>query len=127
MSSPAEADLRAQEAKLVAAMLARNLTALSALFDAEYVFTSGNGGVWGRDRALLDFNDPGYRLDRLKVEVERAIPLAGGGVVVGRSSVAGQAGGASVSGCYRFTRVWRFAEGKWTILATHTSVALPAK
>ena len=121
----AEADVRAQEARLLAAMRGRDFAALSRLFDREYVFTSGSGEVWGRERALQDFADPGLSLGTLEVELERIIPLADAAVVTGRSRVAGRAGGVSVSGVYRFTRVWRFASGEWTILATHTSLAQP--
>ncbi len=125
MSSAVETEVRAQEAQLVTAMLSRDLNRLSDLFDAEYVYTSGGGSTWGRARALQDFADPGLRLDELKVEVERVIPLQNGGVVTGRSRVSGQVAGRSVSGSYRFTRVWRLAEGKWKIVATHTSAAGP--
>ena len=116
-----ESVLRAQEARLLAAMRTRDLDMLLQIFDPAYVFTSGSGRVWGCEQALQDFRDPGFWLDQLEIVVDRVIPLPGAGVVIGWSRVAGWAGGASVSGQYRFTRVWRFADGKWTILAAHTS------
>lgn len=125
MSSVTEADLRAQESRLLTAMLQNDATVLSSLFDREYVFTSAGGAVWDRDKALQDFADPTYSVGKLDVELERVIPLTDAGVVVGRSRVAGRVRGVSVSGVYRFTRVWRRNGDRWTILATHTSVAEP--
>jgi hypothetical protein len=102
-------------------MREHDLVALSRLFDREYVCTSGSGTVWGRERALRDLGDPGLSLGRLEVELERVICLVDAGVVTGRSRIVGRAGGVSVSGDYRFTRVWRRVKGEWAILATHTS------
>lgn len=127
MTGEAEGELRAQEARLLAAMRERDFGVLSRLFDREYVCTSGSGEVWGRNRALQDLADPETSLERLEVELDRVIPLADAGVVTGRSCVVGRAGGVSVSGVYRFTRVWRRAQGEWTILATHTSLARASK
>jgi ketosteroid isomerase-like protein len=126
MTSAPEVELRALEASLLAAMREHDFPALSQLFDHEYVFTSGSGEVWGRERALRDFADPGLSLRHLEVELERIIPLVDAGVVIGRSRVEGAAGGASVSGVYRFTRVWRRVTGKWTVLAVQTSRTQPS-
>jgi ketosteroid isomerase-like protein len=122
MTCTHEDELRAQEATLLGAMRAHDLDALSRLLDREYVYTSGSGEVWGRERALQDFQDPTFSLGQLEVELERILPLADAGIVTGRSRVAGTARGVSVSGMYRFTRVWRRVNGEWTILATHTSL-----
>jgi len=122
MTGTREDDLRAQEAMLLGAMRAHDLNALSRLFDREYVCTSGSGEVWGRERALQDFEDPAFSLEQLDVEIERILPLVDAGVVTGGSRVVGTARGVSVSGLYKFTRVWRRANGEWTIIATHTSL-----
>jgi hypothetical protein len=127
MTSAPEDELRTQEARLLTAMREHDFGALSRLFDREYVFTSDSGEVWGRERALQDFADPGFSLGQLEVELERIIPLAEAGVVSGRARVAGRAGGVSVSGVYRFARVWRLVRGEWTILATHTSLGQPSE
>ncbi|MCS6939424.1 MAG: nuclear transport factor 2 family protein [Roseiflexaceae bacterium] len=79
-------------------------------------------GYGGREQALQDFSEPGFTPGRIEVELERVIPLVDAGLVTGRSRVAVTVGGASISGVYRFTRVWRRANGEWRILATHTSV-----
>ena len=123
MTSGLEVELGAQEAKLLTAMRERDLRALSELFDPEYACTSSSGEVWGRERALQDFADSEAGLEQVEVELERIIPLVDAGVVTGRSHLAGRAGGFSVTGVYRFTRVWRRSGGQWTILATHTSRA----
>lgn len=125
MTSVSEAELRAQETRLLTAMRRHDMPVLSALFDPEYAVTSSRGVIWGRERALQDFLDPAFSLREVEIEVERVFPLADAGVVIGRSRISGEAGGGSVSGAYRFTRVWRRAEAAWTILTTHTSRSDP--
>jgi ketosteroid isomerase-like protein len=122
MTGTRQHELRAQEATLLDAMQAHDVDTLSRLFDREYVYTSDRGEVWGRERALQDFGDPAFSLGQLEVELERTLQLADAGVVTGRSRVTGTVRGVSVSGVYRFTRVWRRLNGEWTILATHISL-----
>ncbi|MEW6363165.1 MAG: nuclear transport factor 2 family protein [Acidobacteriota bacterium] len=113
--------LLVQERELLSAMRSRDLPTLSRLLAREYVFTSGDGEVWGREHALSDFTRVDFCLTKLDVEVDRIILLRGGAVVTGRSEVDGKVGGRSISGCYRFTRVWKRTGRRWVIVATHTS------
>jgi ketosteroid isomerase-like protein len=116
-----DAALRAAEQELLSAVRSRNLARLSRLFAPEYVFTSGSGQTWGRDHALGEFDSPDLCITKLAVEVDKVIQLRDAGVVTGRSHVEGRIGATSISGIYRFTRVWRRSWGRWVIVATHTS------
>jgi ketosteroid isomerase-like protein len=119
-----EADVREQERLLASALNARDVGVLSRLFASDYVFTSASGQTWGRDRAIADCADPRLSVERLELDVERVIVLAEAAVVVGRSEVKGSIGDESLSGAFRFTHVWRREDGRWQIVAGHTSQAM---
>ncbi len=116
-------ELREQEQALAAVLRARDVEALSRLLAVGYVFTSGTGETWGRDRAVADLSDPRSTVAGLVIVVENVLALGEVGVVTGRSIVEGHVGEDSISGAFRFTHVWRRRDDRWELVAGHTSPA----
>jgi len=109
------------ENDLFAAILNKNLALLDNLYDEDYVFTSTQGEIWGKEKALADFADPRLSIEGLSVSELEVVVRQDTAVVTGFAHVEGREGDNPLTGKYRFTRTWRFSDSNWRVIAVQTS------
>jgi ketosteroid isomerase-like protein len=100
--------------------------ALAPLLDDAFVLTHSDGRVQYKadyvgELATRTRTNSGISNEDLKVRLYDRTA-----VVTGTSVQAGTSDGMPWSGKFRFTRVWVERDGKWTIVASHSSRVTPA-
>ena len=113
------------EARLRAAQLFADVTALDALIDDDLLFT-GPDGTLGTKAQDLDAHRSGVVRFLKHAPVELRIRRVGADValVALRAALAVVVNGTVVRGAYRYTRIWaRSAEGAWRVVGGHVSAA----
>jgi ketosteroid isomerase-like protein len=108
------------EEKLLSAMRSGDMPFLESIFSEDYVFIGSDGSTWGRDRALEDFRNPKYTLEKLEVDNRRITIFDDTAIVTGISTVEGWIDENPVTGRYLFMRVWNRTADGWRIAAVNT-------
>ena len=110
------------EAELRDAQLTSDVTALDRLIDDDLLFTGPGGELASKADDLASHRDRLLRFRVHEPEEMRVRRVSEDVVVVAlRTRLAGEFGGQSFSGVYRYTRVWARAGGRWRIVAGHVS------
>ena len=118
-----EAEIKELEEKLIQAMREPDLTFLESIFSDNYVFMGSGNLSWGKSKALDDFRDPGFELQKLEIRDRRIFLHENTAVVTGLSVVEGLVDKDKLTGQYRFMRVWTRTGDHWRIASVFTSPA----
>ena len=106
--------------------LAGDVQGLGQLLDPQWVLTHSDGRVQYRQDYLDDLaRRTRTNSDIINEDVEYRL-LGQTAVVTGTSVQSGISGGTPWSGRFRFTRTWVRQEGRWTLLASHSSRVVAA-
>lgn len=114
-------DLREVDSQWNRLRLASNTAALGALLDDDFVLTHSDGRVQHKADYLADLDRRtrvNHAIDNHDVEVRRHGDTA---VVTGRTVQNGIGEQGPFQGIFRFTRVWVLHDGRWRLLASHSS------
>lgn len=107
---------RAEEA-LRAAMLAGDVTALSALIDDRLVFTGPDGTVIGKDQDLSAHASGVLKLTQNDLTEGQFHPVGDMVLATTKATLAGTFGDMSIDGNYAYTRLWSRASKQWRVIA----------
>lgn len=116
-----DAALRAADASWNALRLSADVAALDRLLADDWQLTHSDGRVEdkaGYLRQLQTRNRRNEAIENRDVVLRRYGDAA---VVTGTSVQAGTSGGQPWQGRFRFTRVWLLRDGRWVMVASHSS------
>ena len=105
------------EERLRAAMLTSDVAMLDALIDDELVFIGLDGSVCSKAMDLEAHRSGIIRIHRLDPSERQVLPLGDVMVVNVRMDTAATIQGQRTEAALRYTRVWRYVEGNWRIVA----------
>jgi ketosteroid isomerase-like protein len=125
MLSPLDDDLHAAELALRAAQLAGDADRLERLLDDGLFFTGPDGQIYTKAQDLDAHRNGWIRITRLEPSEEHVARFGEMGVVSVRMEMAGEFQGQAFAGAYRYTRIWRWANGEWRVVAGHVSAVAP--
>lgn len=122
-SAPAAttAELLAMDARWNSLRLAADADALDALLVDDWLLTHSDGRVQDKAAYLDDLRTRtrrNTRIDNLDAEVRRFGDTL---MVTGTSIQEAVSDGKPWQGRFRFTRIWRWQDGAWRMLASHSS------
>jgi ketosteroid isomerase-like protein len=120
---PADDEIVALESRLRAAQLAADVAALDALIADELLFTGPDGTLGTKAQDLAAHGSGAVRFRAHEPE-ELRVRRVGANVAVTalRARLVVEVAGASVSGTYRYTRVWARENGDdWRVVGGHVS------
>ena len=120
---PVDPEIVALEARIRAAQLDADVTALDALIADELLFT-GPDGQLGTKAQDLEAHQSGVVRFRIHEPEELRIRRIGDDIAVTalRARLAVEVAGRLVEGTYRYTRVWAREDGRtWRVVAGHVS------
>jgi ketosteroid isomerase-like protein len=120
---PADPEIAACEAKLRAAQLAADVSALDRLIADDVLFT-GPDGQLGTKAQDLGAHGSGAVRFRAHEPEELRVRRVNDDVAISalRARLVVEAGGVEVSGVFRYTRVWARESGEsWRVLGGHVS------
>ena len=122
-----DAEVVSLEARLRAAQLAADVSALHALIADELLFTGPDGSVGTKEQDLAAHRSGAVRFRAHEPE-ELRVRRVGADVAVTalRARLTVEVGGTLAHGTYRYTRVWaREADGRWRVVGGHVSAVAP--
>jgi hypothetical protein len=127
MSIAAEAEqaLRALESRLDAARMAGDVALFEQVLAAEFQTTNPVGEVSGREQMLAD-----ARSGALKVASSQSVDITirlveNAAIVRGKAIMKATYRGHAISGVYAYTHVYVHRDGRWQVVAAHTSRRMP--
>jgi len=112
-----DAEVRALEERGRVAFLAGDVDTLHALWSDDLLVNSPLNVVSDKPRVLELLQSGRIRHTRNEVEIERVYRIGDVVVVMGRDRVDGPPHGELMD--RRFTNVWQFHDGAWTMIARH--------
>lgn len=116
------ADIVEAESRIRRAQLDADVSALDELISDELLFTGPTGEVGTKSADLEAHASGAVRFREHQPEELRARPVNDDVVVTAmRARLVVKVGGATVSGIYRYTRVWARENGKWRVVGGHVS------
>ena len=124
LSGPADPEIVLLEARLRRAQLDADVATLDALIADALLFTGPDGQLGTKQQDLSAHAACVVRFRRHEPE-ELQVRRVGDDVAVTalRAGLTVDIGGASVSGTFRYTRVWaREPDGMWRVVAGHVSM-----
>jgi ketosteroid isomerase-like protein len=105
------------------AMIRGDAQALGRLLSDDYIGTGARGAVRNKAQVLAQYSSGEVRYESIDAAA-LAVRLYGNvAVVTGRTSSKGKEKGKSVDSEHRFTRVWVQQQGRWMLVASHSSPA----
>jgi len=69
---PSISEINWLEEQLLSAMRDRDLFFLEKIFSDKYVFMGSDGSGWGKVKALEDFKNPDYQLEKWRLTMEKS-------------------------------------------------------
>jgi hypothetical protein len=121
---PAPRDVVVAEARLRAAQLAADVAALDALIADALLFTGPDGRLGTKAEDLAAHASGAVRIRAHEPEELRVRPVTPDVAVSAlRARLVVEVGGATVSGTFRYTRVWAREGGdaRWRVVGGHVS------
>lgn len=109
--------IAAAEERLRTAMLTSDVSALDTLIDDELPFVGPNGSVVTKAMDLEAHRSGIIRIHRLDPSERQVLLLGEVAVVNVRMETAATIQGQRTEAALRYTRVWRFVDGSWRIVA----------
>ncbi len=124
-TSEAEAALRALEARLDAARVGADVALFEQVLASEFRTTNPAGAVTGRQQALDDARSGALRV-KSSQSVDISVELTDGVAIVrGKAIMKAAYTGHDISGTYAYTHVYVHRDGRWQVVAAHTSRRMP--
>ncbi|MGH9521398.1 MAG: nuclear transport factor 2 family protein [Terriglobales bacterium] len=87
----------------------------------EFIFTDSRGGVTTREQDLAGEKDCKPHNDSHDFDDVRVLPFSGGAVLNARHTVSGERNGKPFRVQMRFTDVFVWRDGRWQMIAGHSS------
>lgn len=112
-----EAEISRAEEALRAAMLAGDVSALSALIDDRLVFTGPDGTIVNKDQDLSAHASGILKLTGIDLTEGQFHPVGDMGLAATKATLTGTFGDMTIDGIYAYTRLWSRASGKWRVIA----------
>lgn len=117
----AEQAVRQAERDRREAMLRGDAQALGALLAEDYLGTGARGRVRTKAEVVAQYRSGAVKYESLTDDDVQIRIHGSAAVVTGRTRSKGNEGGKSFSGEHRFTRVWVPRQGRWQLVAWHSS------
>ncbi len=102
-------------------MLHGDAQALGRLLADDYVGTGAHGKVRSKAQVLAEYSSGAVRYESISDDDVVVRVYGSAAVVTGRTRSKGKEGGKNVDAEHRFTRVWVQAQGRWLLVASHSS------
>lgn len=112
-----EAEIARAEEALRAAMLAGDVTALSALIDDRLLFTGPDGTVIDKDQDLSTHASGVLKLTEIDLTEGQFHPVGDMVLATTKAMLAGTFGDMTIDGTYAYTRLWSRTYGQWRVIA----------
>jgi ketosteroid isomerase-like protein len=120
-SETVEAEIIQLERNWVAAIIAKDLTALEGILAEEFNGTSPTGATFPKSDAIDELKSGNYAVESMALD-EISVNVYGDTAVVFTSQQEkSKYYGKDNSGHYHFTNVWVKRDGKWQVVASHGS------
>jgi ketosteroid isomerase-like protein len=117
----AERAVRQAERDRRDAMLRGDAQALGGLLAADYVGTGARGRVRTKGEVVAQYRAGAVKYESLTEDDVQIRIHGSAAVVTGRTRSKGKEEGKSFGGEHRFTRVWVERQGRWQLVAWHSS------
>ena len=121
----AEKTLRALESRLDAARVSGDVALFEEVLAAEFQTTNPVGAVSGREQMLADIRSGAF-----KVTSSRSIDIGvtfveTAAILRGKAVMKATYQGRDISGVYAYTHIYMYQDGRWRVMAAHTSRRMP--
>jgi ketosteroid isomerase-like protein len=119
--SSAERAIRQAERDRREAMLRGDVQALGGLLAEDYLGTGARGRVRTKAEVLAQYRSSAVKYESINEDDVKIRIYGTAAVVTGRTRSKGKEDGKSFGGEHRFTRVWVQHQGRWQLVAWHSS------
>ena len=109
------------EDRLIEAMKTGNVAELDVLIDDDLIFTGHDGRLYTKEMDLQAHREGGIDIYELKTSEQVIRILDDIAIVSVRKDISGSFFGDVEVGIYRFTRVWKYKNSNWKIIAGHST------
>ncbi len=103
------------------AMLHGDAQALGRLLADDYIGTGAHGKVRSKVQVLTEYSAGAVKYESISDDDVTVRVYGSAAVVTGRTRSKGKEGRKNVDAEHRFTRVWVQAQGRWLLVASHSS------
>ena len=104
------------------AIIHRNVTVMQKLLADDYIAITANGLLQSKDQTLANLKDGTLHLDSITFSDRKVRFYGQTALVTSRAEVSGSGPEGSISGSYRYTRVYvRDGNGAWKIVSFEAS------
>ena len=110
------------EERLRLAMLNSDIPELDVLISPNLLFTNHLGLLTSKADDLHSHRTQEFVFQSLDLSESKIVVYDRSAVVSVKAEIQGEYHGQPANGCFRFTRVWANAAGKWQVIAGHSSV-----
>ena len=125
MSKEVEEALRALESRLDAARVSGDVALFDEVLGAEFQTTSPVGAVNEREQMLADVRSGNLKV-RSSESTDITVQSYGTTAIVrGKANLKAAFQGHDISGVYAYTHLYMFRDGRWQVVAAHTSRRMP--
>lgn len=114
-----EADLRAAEQRLQAAVRSGDVEVLDLLLDDRVVYTGPDGSTVTKEEDLQAHRSRALAVEVFEQQDLQVTVVGSTGITRVLARLEGTAGGQPFTGRLRYTRTWVRADGTWRVLAAH--------
>jgi ketosteroid isomerase-like protein len=126
MAESIEQQLLSLEARLDRARVAGDLAVLDEVLAAEFRTTNPAGVETTREATLADVRRGALRVRRSDSRDITVRPYGDVAVVRGRAHLDATYEGHAIGGVFAYTHVYVLRDGRWQVVAAHTSGLMPA-
>ncbi len=120
--SPDDAEIVALEAALRAAQLAADVQALDRLIADDLLFTGPDGQLATKAQDLAAHRSGALRIrEHIPTELRIRRLGADAAIVALRTRLTVEVQGSTVTGTYRYTRIWAREQGEWRVAGGHVA------
>lgn len=126
MAEPVEQQILQLEARLDRARVAGDLAAFDEVLAAEFRTTNPAGVQTGRDEMLADVRRGALQVRSSSSRDITVRPYGDVAVVRGRAHLDATYEGHAIGGVFAYTHVYVNRDGRWQVVAAHTSGLMPA-
>lgn len=121
----AEKALRALESRLDAARMSGDVALFEQVLAAEFQTTNPVGAVSGREQMLADTRSGAFKVTSSK-SIDIAVTFVESAAIVrGKAVMKASYQGRDISGVYAYTHLYMHRQGRWQVVAAHTSRRMP--
>jgi len=117
----AESSITKLESERVQALLKGDAAFIERNYAADYITTGATGLVRNKAEVIADLKSGAIKYESMTHDDVKIRVYGNTVVVIGLDSVKGVDKGQDISGRRRFTRVWVKQDGRWRLVANHTT------